>query len=353
MALDQFPSNAKTRLKHFTDAHGPSGFETEVADLLHGFLGDWGDFSSDNNGSVAYSQGDGTHVMIAAHMDEVGFRVQSITSKGFIKFVPLGGWWGHTLLAQRVNIKTRSGKVFTGIIGSKPVHFLPDSERSKVQTLDKMYIDIGVDSKEEVLELGIDLGNPIAPDTLFTPLAKDGRFVAKAFDNRVGCAAVSQISELLPTGATNGKVSLAATVQEEVGLRGAKTLSNLLKPDFAIILEGSPADDSLGFDSAESQASLGKGVQIRMHDPSAIMSPKLVDLAQSTAEKYGIPYQMAVRTSGGTDAGAFSYANEGIPSIVLGVPARYIHTHNSIIEINDYLAMVVLASHMAKSLCNQ
>ena len=143
---------------------------------------------------------------------------------------------------------------------------------------------------------------------------------------------------------------LAGTVQEEVGLRGAQTLSAMAKPDVAVILEGTPADDTPGFNPDTSQGKMGKGVQIRLHDPSAIMNPRLADLAVEVAEKEKIPYQVAVRTSGGTDAGRVHLAGEGVPCVVLGVPARYIHSHQSMIELGDYEAMVKLATALVKKL---
>jgi len=344
---------AEKHLEAFSNAHAPSGFEGEVAELLNQELQHWGECQQDLAGSVAYTKGEGTHVIVTAHMDEVGFRVQSITSQGFLKFVPLGGWWAHVLLAQRVRIKTATGDYISGVVGSKPVHFLPKQERGKVLSLDALYIDIGVDSADEVASLGIRLGDSIVPDSYFMPAAKEGRFMAKAFDNRVGCAALVQYAEALPEGITGLKVSLAGTVQEEVGLRGAKTLANLLQPEVAIVLESAPADDTIGFNRSESQGVIGGGVQIRMHDPKAIMSPWLVSLAQETATELKIPYQMAVKNSGGTDAGTFAYANDGIPTVVLGVPSRYIHTHNSIIDIEDYIAMVTLAVELSKRLAQR
>ena len=141
-----------------------------------------------------------------------------------------------------------------------------------------------------------------------------------------------------------------ATVQEEVGLRGARSLSNTVKPDVAIVLEGPPADDTPGFSASESQGKLGGGVQIRLHDPSAIINPRLADLAIETAQKEGIRHQVTVRTSGGTDAGSFSMSNQGVPCVVLGVPSRYIHSHNAIINIEDYLDMVRLTVALVKRL---
>jgi putative aminopeptidase FrvX len=191
----------------------------------------------------------------------------------------------------------------------------------------------------------------VAPATSFTAMAKEGYYMAKAFDNRVGMACAIQAAQILvrEEGHPNTLIS-AGTVQEEVGLRGARSLANTVKPDVAIILEGPPADDTPGFNPSESQGKIGGGVQIRLHDPSAIMNPRLVDLAIETAQKEGIRHQVTVRSSGGTDAGGFSMSNEGVPCIVLGVPSRYIHSHNAIIDIEDYLCMVRLSVALVKRL---
>ena len=135
-----------------------------------------------------------------------------------------------------------------------------------------------------------------------------------------------------------------------MGRRGARTAANALRPDVAIILEGPPADDTPGFFRAESQGCLGGGVQIRMFDPSAIGNPRLARLAINTAREQGIPHQITVRRSGGTDAGSFHVSNEGVPCVVLGTPARYIHSHNAIIDLNDYLAMTALTVALARRL---
>jgi len=157
-------------LARFTNAHAPSGAESEISSIYNNHLGNWGDKTEDRLGSVAYTKGEGSHLLITAHMDEVGFRVQSITSDGFIKFVEIGGWWGHTLLAQQVIIKTRSNKKITGVIGCRPVHFLPTAQRSQVMNIGDMFIDIGASSRNEVHQMGIMLGDFIAPATSFAPL---------------------------------------------------------------------------------------------------------------------------------------------------------------------------------------
>lgn len=338
-------------LRRLTEAHSVSGFEDEVREIFREELKGKGSLGCDRLGSVYCESeaGDGPRVLVAGHMDEVGFRVQAITSQGYLTFVPVGGWWGHNLLAQRVEVKTRSGSKITGIVASKPPHFLTVAERAKVQSLDAMFIDIAAEDAEEVASWGVKIGDPIAPVSRFTPSRKEGRYLAKAFDNRVGMGGAIEVGrDLLPISA--GHLIVAGTVQEEVGLRGSRTLGNRVAPDVAIVLEGPPADDTPGQDLSVSQGALGKGVQIRLHDPSAIMNPRLVDLAISLAETNGIPHQVTVRRSGGTDAGGFTQSGPGIPSIVLGVPARYIHSHNGIIDIADYRAMVDLAKALASEI---
>jgi endoglucanase len=345
-------TKAISLLQELTEAHSVSGHEDEVRAIFVDELAECGELSTDRNGSVFCELGDdGPRVLVAGHMDEVGFMVQNITPDGFIQFQAMGGWWEHNLLSQRVEILTRSGDKVLGVIASRPPHFLPEAQRRQVMTIDQMFIDVGAESRREVVEgFGISLGDPIAPVSAFTALGREDYFMAKAFDNRVGMAGTIHAGQILSESAHPNKLILCGTVQEEVGLRGAKTAAVFAKPDVAIVLEGPPADDAPGFLRTECQGRLGGGVQIRMFDPSAISHPRLARLAIETAQAEGIPHQVTVRRSGGTDAGAFHVANEGIPSIVLGVPARYIHSHNAIIDLNDYLHMVTLTIALVRKL---
>jgi endoglucanase len=235
-----------------------------------------------------------------------------------------------------------------GTIASKPPHFLSDAERSKVIGVSEMFVDIGARSREEARDWGVQLGDPVAPWSPWTEMHQPGWFLSKACDNRVGMAAAIQVGQA--EAPSSCELIVAGSVQEELGLRGAKSLAAATRPDVAIVLEGPPADDAPGMPKDEVQGKLGGGVQIRLHDPSAIMNPRLSRFAIETAQTEGIPHQITVRSSGGTDAGAFSVANEGIPSIVLGTPARYIHSHNAIICADDYHAMVSLSLVMVKHL---
>ncbi|MEN8695044.1 MAG: M42 family metallopeptidase [Akkermansiaceae bacterium] len=335
-------------LEALTQAHSVSGYEDEVRDIFINELHEHGELGADKCGSVYCKTGSGPKVLVAGHMDEVGFRVQMILPNGFLKIVPVGGWWGHTLLAQRVEVKTSTGDKVIGTIASKPPHFLPEAERSKVLGVDQMFVDISASSQSEAESWGIKLGDPICPWSPWTPLRQENHYMTKSFDNRVGMAGAIQVGQIAEN--TPCELIVAGSVQEEVGLRGAKALASHLQPDVAIVLEGPPADDTPGMPSAESQGKLGGGVQIRLHDPSAIMNPRLAQFAIDTAISEGIPHQVTVRTSGGTDAGSFNIANEGIPSLVLGTPARYIHSHNGIIHTDDYFAMVALVLAMVKRL---
>ena len=339
-------------LQQLTEAHAVPAHEEEVREIFTRELEGKGEFSSDKLGSVfCEGSGEGPRVLVAGHMDEIGFLVQRITNEGFLSLVPVGGWWTHTLLSQRLEVKTRDGRKILGVVASVPPHLLPEAQRAQVVPIERLFLDVGADSLAEVTEaLGIRVGDPVAPVTEFTPLSKEGRFMAKAFDNRVGMAAAIQAGQNLLGESLPNRLIVGGTVQEELGLRGAKTAANHIRPEVALVLEGPPADDAPGMSRAESQGRLGGGVQIRMFDPTHVTNPGLAQFAAQVAEEEGIPHQVTVRRSGGTDAGSFHVANEGIPSIVIGVPARYIHSHNAIMDIEDQVNAVRLVEAMVKRL---
>jgi len=352
VSIEGMQEKAVSLLESLTNAHSVPGHEEEVRSLFVNELQGRGEFSTDRHGSVFCAlSGEGPRVLVAGHMDEVGFLVQNITPDGFVQFVPVGGWWEHSLLSQRVEILTRGGKKILGVVASRPPHLLPEAQRRQVMSIDQMCIDIGATSRNMAEEeMGVSLGDPIAPVSLFTPMAREGVFLAKAFDNRVGMAAAIQVGQRLAEESLPNRLIVGGTVQEEVGLRGAKTAAVHVKPDVAILLEGPPADDVPGMSRAECQGRLGGGVQIRMFDPTAIANPRLAAMAIDVAKAEGIEHQVTVRRSGGTDAGSFHLAGEGVPCVVLGVPARYIHSHNAVIDIRDHLAMIQLVEALVKKL---
>ena len=337
-------------LKSLTQADGIPGYEGEVRKIFREAVSDVGTIGTDKLGSIFCTRaGNAKHprILLDSHLDEIGFVVQNVTDNGFVKFLPLGGWWAHTLLAQRVTITTKLGKV-PGVVGSTPPHLLSGS-RDKVLDMKDLFIDIGAESEEQAAEaFGVLPGCPIAPYGPFMPLKNDKLFSAKAFDNRVGVAIV--IEALLRLDEHPNTVIGAGSVQEEVGLRGAKTVAASVEPDLAIVLEGPPADDTPGLSVGSTQGKLGGGVQIRIIDSSMIVNPKLADFAIETAKKHEIPYQLGVRQSGGTDGGAIHQSGRGVPSVVLGVPSRYIHSHVSIINIDDYNAALDLTMHLVREI---
>jgi endoglucanase len=237
------------------------------------------------------------------------------------------------------------------VIGAKPPHFLTDAEREKLIRIDDMFIDVGATSGEDVRDrFGIRLGDGIVPESPFTPMHNPDFLLCKAFDNRVGMALTIHALKLLRGLEHPNTVVGVGTVQEEFGVRGAQTVGATVEPDVAIVLEGTPADDFPGIPEDERQGAVGRGVQIRVQDPSAILDPAFVSHAVGAAESEGIPHQVAVRRSGATDARAIQLHNRGVPTIVLGVPARYIHTHNSIIRMDDYLSALRLIMVLLRNL---
>lgn len=339
-------------LTSLTQADGVPGHEAEVREIFRSELTGVGTIATDRLGSIFCTRvgcAESPRILLDSHLDEVGFLVQRVTEAGYVKFLPLGGWWTHTLLAQRVTISTKSGKV-PGIIGSVPPHLLGAGAREKVVEMKDLFIDIGAESAEQAMEeFGVLPGCPITPYGPFQPMKNSKLFAAKAFDNRVGVALVIETLLGLPEGHPNTVIG-AGSVQEEVGLRGAKTVTASVQPDIAIVLEGPPADDTPGLDSGAVQGKLGGGVQIRLYDPSMIVNPKLGESVIETAKQHQIPYQIAVRQSGGTDGGSIHQVGAGVPSIVLGVPARYVHSHVSIINIDDYAATLELLSHLVREI---
>lgn len=339
-------------LKSLTEAPGVPGYETEVRQLLEKYMEDLGELSQDKLGSLICRQdGEGPRVMIVGHMDEIGFMVHHITEGGFIKFLQLGGWWDQVLLGHRVVIKTHKGDV-VGVIGAKPPHLLEDEERNKVVKKNKMFVDIGATSRAEVEAAGVRLGDPMVPLSEFVVLANQKSYLAKAFDNRIGCAVVVDV---LRAFAEEGKVHPndlygVATVMEEVGLRGATTSVRAVDPDVAIILESDIAGDVPDIESEVNDIKLGAGPSVLIYDRRMIPNLKLRDLVIDTAAELDIPLQLSAIQGGATDGAAIHLHATGVPTVVVGVPARHIHSHGAIIHRDDYDNAVKLVTALVSKM---
>lgn len=339
-------------LKDLTEAHGVPGYEAPVRQVVRKYLEPLGEITQDKIGSVICKlagESESPKVMLAGHMDEIGFMVKHITKEGFIYFLPLGGWFDQVLLGQRVIIKTAKGDI-VGVIGAKPPHLVPADQRDKVVKKQDMYIDIGATSQEEVEAAGVKPGDPIVPRADFVPLATGRTYLSKAFDDRVGTALMISTLEGLKKDKHPNTVYGVATVMEEVGVRGATTSVRAVDPDVAIILESDIAGDVPGIKPEESAVKLGKGPTVLIYDARMIPNLKLRDLMLETAKSLEIPVQISYVEGGATDGAAIHLHNTGVPTVVIGVAARHIHSHSSIIHREDYDNAVKLLIEVVKKL---
>ena len=335
--------------KILTELPGAPGNEHEVRKYMKSELEKYSDeLIQDNLGGIfGVKQGpvDGPRIMVAGHMDEVGFMVSGVTDNGMIRFQPLGGWWSQVLLAQRVEIITTNGPV-VGVIGSIPPHLLSDEVRNKPMDIKNMLIDIGADDKKDVERIGIRPGQQILPICPFTPMANPKKILAKAWDNRYGCGLALELLKEVDGVKLPNNLYSGATVMEEVGLRGAQTAARLINPDLFFGLDASPANDASGNKNEFGQ--LGQGTLLRILDRTMVTHRGIREFILDTAETHKIPYQYFV-SQGGTDAGQVHISNEGVPSAIIGICSRYIHTAASIIHTDDYAAAKELLVHLVKA----
>jgi endoglucanase len=347
--------DVETLLKELAEANGIAGHETEVRHLIQRHFKSLGEVSHDRLGSVICTkQGDAPDpkIMVAAHMDEIGFIVSHITKDGFIKFSALGGWWDHVLLAQRVVINTAKGEL-VGTIGAKPPHLLSDEERSKLVEKKDMYIDIGATSRQEVEKAGVCLADPILPVSPFAVLATGKAYLCKAFDDRAGCALlITAMQRMLNIGHPN-TIFAVATVQEEIGMRGATTSVRAVNPDAAIVLEATGINDMPGTSNDTQQIlRLGGGPVVTFYRQDMIPNHALRSLLVDTAKRYAIPVQIRADggVRGGTDGAAIHLHGSGVPTVVLSLPVRYIHSHGGILHRDDFDAAVELLTRVISEL---
>ncbi|OIJ09273.1 peptidase M28 [Anaerobacillus arseniciselenatis] len=335
--------------KTLTELQGAPGFEHQVRKFVRSELEKYTDeIIQDRLGSIfGVKRGDenGPKVMVAGHMDEVGFMVTSISDKGLIRFQTLGGWWSQVLLAQRMQIMTDNGPV-VGVVGSIPPHLLDEAKRNKPMEIKNMFIDIGADDKEDALKIGIKPGQQIVPICPFTPMANEKKILAKAWDNRYGTGLSIELLKELQGEKTPNILFSGATVQEEVGLRGAQTAANMIQPDIFFALDASPANDATG--DKDAFGHLGKGALLRIYDRTMVTHRGMREFILDTAESNNIPYQYFI-SQGGTDAGRVHVSGDGVPSAVIGVCSRYIHTSASIVHVDDYAAAKELIVKLVKT----
>ncbi|MFU8787183.1 MAG: M42 family metallopeptidase [Candidatus Izemoplasmataceae bacterium] len=339
-----------TILKELSMLNGIPGQETQVRKYMEEKMKGHATLSFDNLGSIiAEKVGDknGPKIMVAGHMDEVGFIVTKITDEGYVKFIPAGGWWSQVMLAQQMEITTKEGKRLRGVIGAKAPHILTEEERKKPVSIEDMYIDLGVKDKEEAESLGVRLGDMMTPFIVTTPLNNEKYLLGKAWDNRVGCAAAVEVLHALKNEDHPNIYYGVGTVQEEVGLRGATTSAYKVDPDIGIAVDTTIAYD---FPKGSKDTELGKGVGLMISDSSMVGHKGLRDFVISVAEENDIPIQLTYLKRGGTDGGKIHLTRSGVPSIALCLPVRYLHSHTSIVHQDDYDNLVKLITILVKKL---
>ncbi|MFD1989416.1 M42 family metallopeptidase [Paenibacillus nicotianae] len=336
--------------KQLTEFPAVSGFERELRHWVKEKMEPYTDeFVQDRLGSLfGVIRGDehGPKMMVAGHFDEVGFMTTGITEQGLIRFQPLGGWFSQVVLAQRLHIITDNGPI-VGVVGSTPTHLLSPEQRNKPVDIKSMYIDIGADDRAEAEQMGLRTGLQVVPICEFTPMANPKKIMAKAWDNRYGVGLAIELLQAVHGEKLGGTLYSGATVQEELGLRGARTAAQLIQPDLFFGLDCSAANDMTGDRNAFGH--LGKGALLRIYDPTMFTHRGMVEYIQDTASTHQIPVQYFI-SAGGTDAGQVHVSGTGVPSTIIGICGRYIHTSSSIIHTDDYDAAKELLIKLVKNM---
>jgi len=341
-------------ISRLSNAFGPSGFEDEVVAIAKEELKNGTERKEDSLRNLYIhskrNTGNKPKVWLDAHSDEVGFIIQAIKPNGTLLFLPLGGWDPNNIPASKLQIKNNHGNYISGIVASKPVHFMNEQERGQVNDISSMVIDVGAISKDDVINnYHIAIANPIVPDVTCQYDQINQIFLGKAFDCRIGVASLIETFNQINDLSLHVDVVGTISVQEEVGERGTQAAVQNIDADIAIIFEGCPADDTFQ-EEYLIQAGIKRGPNLRYFDRSMITNPRFMKYALAIAEKYNIPTQVSVRSGGGTNAKYIHASRYGVPTIVVGVPVRYIHSHYGYVAYQDYIEATRLVVEILKDI---
>jgi endoglucanase len=324
-------------LRKLADAPGPPGFEEPVRKLLVDAIQPYAaSIRYDGMGSVLATQGStGPRIMVDAHMDELGGVVRRITPRGLLTMQMLGGWLDQALVDQRWIIVGSKGPV-RAVTGIRDAHLVAGDERTRVFPRDSLFLDVGAQSEAEVRDMGIGPGDPVVPDAPFTVLNGTANYLGKGWDDRIGCAVIVEVMKRLATLPHSNQIVYALTTQEEVGLRGAHTASEVVKADIGIALEAGVTGDVFAGRPEESQEKLGAGPGIFLYNNSQIPNRKLTEFVKQTAASKKLPLQFDLVQGYGDDSAEIQKSNGGVPTVCLLVPVRYTHAHNGIVNRRDF-----------------
>ncbi len=350
-----FDKDSMKLMKDMMEAFGPSGFEREVNSLFKKHMVPYTDeVIQDKLGSVGFvvkGSKDRPRILVTGHTDEVGFIVSSVTEEGYLTFNQLGGWFDQVLLGQRIVIRGSKGDVH-GIIASKPPHILPEEERKKVVEKKDMFIDVGATNRQEAEECGIKVGDPVVPYSTFQLIQHGKVAMGKAFDDRIGAFVFAEAMKRMKKQKVAHPNTLygVATVQEEVGLRGAQTIAHVVDPDVAIILEVDIAGDVPGIKPQDAQSKMGKGPSMLTFDAGMIPNQPLKEFIIEVAKQAQIPLQLSQMKGGRTDGAPIHMSRAGCPTVVVSVPTRHIHSHSGLLSLKDTENAVRLIIELVKRL---
>jgi putative aminopeptidase FrvX len=332
-----------TLLEKLSNAPGPPGAEEPVRAIMVDAMKPFTPaIKYDGMGSVIAQVGtSGPRIMIDAHMDELGGMVRRITPNGMLTMQMLGGWLDQALVDQRWIVIGSKGPVHA-VTGIRDIHVVPLEDRSKVFPRDLLFLDIGAKDAAAAAAMGIEPGDPVVPDSPFVVMNGSDNYLGKAWDDRIGCAVVIESMERIAKLPHANQLFFVATTQEEIGLRGARTAAQVVKPDIGLAIEGGIAGDTYAGHPEETQAKLGAGPGIFLYDSSALPNRKLVALIKETAKDKSIPLQLDLVQGYGDDSAEMQESNGGTPTVNFVVPVRYTHAHNGIVNRKDFDGMVDL-----------
>ena len=353
VAVGQSADRVVGLLEKLSNAPGPPGAEEPVRAIMVGEMKPLATepLKYDGTGSVIAQQGStladhsGPRIMIDAHMDELGGMVRRVTPTGFLSMQMLGGWLDQALVDQRWVIIGSKGPVHA-VTGIRDIHVITPEERTRVFPRESVFLDVGAKSAAEVAALGVEPGDPVVPDSPFMVMNGTKNYLGKGWDDRIGCAVLLEAMRRTASMPHANQLFYVATTQEEVGLRGARAAVNVVKPDIGIAIEGGITGDMPGARPEETQVKLGAGTGMFLYDSSTIANKKMVAFTRKTAQAKGLPLQTDLVQGYGDDSAEMQTMDGGAPTINLVVPVRYTHSHNGIVNRQDFDQAVELVVAM-------
>ncbi len=337
-------------LESLSNAFGPPGNEEEVRTVLKKELEEYADETRvDKLGNIFFihhGKDNSPKVMLSSHMDEVGFIVTFMDNNGFLRFHTLGGITSNVMPGQTILLRGTKGDI-KGLVGTKPPHLMKEDERNKATVMDELFLDIGASNLEESEQKGIEIGTNGIFDVKFTELG-GGFLKGKALDDRAGCTVLVEVFKALKNSPYN--IVAVGTVQEEMGMRGARTAAWQADPDYALALEGTFAADVPGSSPETVSSKLKSGPVVTILDQTVMTHPTVLKTLIKIGKEKSIPFQFKQVPMGGTDSGVIHLTKAGIPSGTVAVPCRYIHGPASVTHVDDVKNTVKLVTEFVKAI---